>query len=125
MIESMMAISRRRGHYSYGLWPPVNATPRRCLRRPRERWPLLLCPSQPDLIPVLVFSWPWLRPGPWEGSRRRRGRPDVSGLPTPPEMAEHDCKGRGGPPHPGAGPLSPLRPFWPALASRWPHEPKG
>lgn len=26
---------------------------------------------------------------------------------------------------PGIGPLSPLQPFWPALASRWPQEPEG
>jgi hypothetical protein len=31
----------------------------------------------------------------------------------------------GTPSLPGIGPLSPLQPFWPALASRWPHEPEG
>jgi hypothetical protein len=82
-------------------------------------------------------SWPFR--GLWSASAPERqqatagtagtaGTAAVSGSPTPPEAAEHDCKvpivgvGPGGP---GTGPRSPLRPFWPALASRWPHEPEG
>ena len=93
-------------------------------RSPQERqWPIT---DRSDPGPGL--SWPLGPPRPRGGSRRRLGRLIVSGSPTPPEAAEHDCKGPiagAGPSSPGTGPLSPLRPFWPALASRWPHEPEG
>ena len=70
----------------------------------------------------------------WEGKVLKSGR--WPGLPWAPgsspcscaahNRAEHDCKGPfagAGPNHPAAVPPSPLRPFWPALASRWPRGP--
>ena len=84
-------------------------------------------PIIPRSDPVLGFPWPWVRLGPreaasdgWEGPLSEahqlpRRRPNTNARAPLPGLA----------PSPGSDPLSPLRPFWPALACRWPHEPEG